>query len=116
MIFVALGLLAALLFALAKVFDNAPWSSLAEYGEYVNWEMKYLKIGVIAGRVVGGIAFLASYWYCIDTYGYLLGFGLGWLPSGILFVVTQWVTLWVWPLLVVGSAGVAFAIAYTSGI
>jgi hypothetical protein len=111
MIFVALGLLAALLFALAKVFDNAPWSSLAEYGEYVDWQTRYLKIGVIAGRLVGGIAFVASYWYCIDTYGYLLGFGLGWLPSAILFNVTHWVVVYVWPLLFVGVAGVALAIA-----
>ena len=30
---------------------------------------------------IGGLVFLASWAYCTVTYGFLLGFGLGWLPS-----------------------------------
>ena len=36
------------------------------------------------GIVVAVIAFCGSWIYCIAEYGYLLGFGLGWLPSIIL--------------------------------
>lgn len=44
----------------------------------------YWAIGQGIGVVGWWITFLASWWYCAATYGYLLGFGLGWLPSFIL--------------------------------
>jgi len=31
--------------------------------------------------VTGGIAFFVSWGYCVAEYGFLLGLGLGWLPS-----------------------------------
>lgn len=42
------------------------------------------------GRDISGplckIVFLCFWWYCTSEYGFLFGFGLGWLPSGILAV------------------------------
>ena len=32
------------------------------------------------------VVFFCSWWYCTSEYGFLFGFGLGWLPSGILAV------------------------------
>lgn len=50
------------------------------------------------GYVFGVIAFFVSWIYCIATYGFLFGLGLGWLPS--LFVAGVVGSLW--PLIVVG--------------
>ena len=33
--------------------------------------------------VVYAVVFVVSYIYCIARYGFLLGLGLGWLPSGL---------------------------------
>jgi hypothetical protein len=30
------------------------------------------------------LTFAAAWFYCAATYGFLFGFGLGWLPAGIL--------------------------------
>ena len=79
MLLFGLALLAGLLFALSEMTN-----SLNE---------RYLLVGLYAAYLVAGIAFLGSYCYCIATYGYLLGFGLGWLPSGILAFIAWWVTL-----------------------
>lgn len=44
------------------------------------------------GKLVGGIVFFTSWVYCAFTYGFLLGFGLGWIPSMILciFAIALW--------------------------
>lgn len=40
------------------------------------------------GRALVGLCAFATFgvawWYCAETYGFLFGFGLGWLPAGIL--------------------------------
>lgn len=33
--------------------------------------------------IFAGIIFIFSWYYCISNYGYLFGFGLGWIPSAI---------------------------------
>lgn len=57
---------------------------------------EYLTIGAWHGRIVGVIAFIGGWIYCTATYGFLLGFGLGWIPSGILagIVATALIFLW----------------------
>ena len=40
------------------------------------------------------ITFVICYIYCIATYGFLLGVGLGWLPSGIVARIVGFL----WPL------------------
>jgi low affinity Fe/Cu permease len=54
------------------------------------------------GWIVGFVVFLASYYYCITTYGYLLGFGLGWLPSFMAAGLAGLATLFLWPVAAVG--------------
>jgi hypothetical protein len=44
------------------------------------------------------ISFLACWVYCIATYGFLLGVGLGWFPSAIAATV---ISIF-WPLVAIG--------------
>ena len=39
------------------------------------------------GGFTGLITFIGSWIYCIDTYGFLFGLGLGWLPSFFLALI-----------------------------
>jgi hypothetical protein len=41
------------------------------------------------------LVFLGCWIYCIASYGFLLGVGLGWLPSGIVAAVVSFL----WPLI-----------------
>lgn len=47
------------------------------------------------------VVFLGAWGYCAITYGFLLGFGLGWLPASILASILAFV----WPL--IAAAAVA---------
>ena len=58
------------------------------------------------GGVVFLITFIGSWVYCIVEYGYLLGVGLGWLPSLIVAVIAAFL----WPL--IALAIVVLAISY----
>jgi len=49
----------------------------------------YLRIGGWLGIIPALITFVGGWWYCATTYGFLLGFGLGWLPSLILAVLVE---------------------------
>jgi hypothetical protein len=51
------------------------------------------------------ITFIGSWIYCIVTYGYLLGVGLGWLPSIIVAVIAGIL----WPLI---AGVIALAIVF----
>ena len=52
----------------------------------------YTAFAVITGILV----FICSYIYCIASYGFLFGVGLGWLPSIIVAVVAGalWPRVW----------------------
>ena len=54
----------------------------------------------------GAIAFFISYIYCIAEYGFLLGVGLGWLPS----LIVAFVAGVLWPLIVLAIAVVVYLI------
>lgn len=47
--------------------------------------------------IVGVLVFIGAWIYCIVHYGFLLGVGLGWLPSAIVAVVAGML----WPLVVI---------------
>jgi len=49
--------------------------------------------------LVGLAVFAACWLYCIAEYGFLLGGGLGWIPSAI----AAGLAALLWPLLVVGA-------------
>lgn len=53
---------------------------------------------------VGCVTFVGAYIYCTITYGFLFGFGLGWLPSFILawMVMMAFWLLW-YPPIVIGA-------------
>ena len=44
------------------------------------------------------LVFVGCWIYCIASYGFLLGVGLGWLPSGIVATITSFL----WPIAVFG--------------
>lgn len=52
-------------------------------------------IFVVGAWITGFVVFVGSWIYCIATYGYLLGVGLGWLPSIIVAVIAGFL----WPLI-----------------
>jgi hypothetical protein len=56
----------------------------------------YLVIGDILGALIGFATFLGAYIYCISEYGFLFGFGLGWIPSGLLAVIVGQVARFLW--------------------
>jgi hypothetical protein len=43
------------------------------------------------------LVFLCCWIYCISTYGFLLGVGLGWLPSAIVATIAAAL----WPILII---------------
>lgn len=66
-------------------------------------------------RWVGGttwvITFIGAWIGCTAKYGFLLGFGLGWLPSLILASIVGFIAGLLWPLIVLALAGLAVMIA-----
>ena len=62
----------------------------------------YTKVSIIAAC----ISFVVAYIYCIVSYGFLLGLGLGWLPSLIFALIM----FFLWPL--AAAAGVALVVFF----
>lgn len=48
------------------------------------------------------ITFVAAWWHCASTYGFLFGFGLGWLPAAILAAIVGGLAYVAWPLVLFG--------------
>ena len=63
-----------------------------------DWSYWY-KIGF---GITAFITFVGSWIYCIATYGFLFGVGLGWLPSLIVAVIAGAL----WPLIALAIAGI----------
>lgn len=61
----------------------------------------YLVVGHWLGIAAAVVGFFASWIFCASEYGYLLGFGLGWLPSSILAFLLYWATRFLWGLVAV---------------
>ena len=60
-------------------------------------------IGGCLGSLAALIAFFGSWFYCVSEYGYLFGFGLGWLPSLILAAIVFAVVRYLWPIIILGG-------------
>jgi hypothetical protein len=58
----------------------------------------------IGAGITWFLIFIGAWIYCIVSYGFLLGVGLGWLAAGI----TATVLCWFWPLYVAGGAILGF--------
>lgn len=61
----------------------------------------YLAIGEVLGLIVGTLVFFGCWAYCAGTYGFLFGFGMGWLPSSILAFIFRVVAKYLWGPIVV---------------
>ena len=53
------------------------------------------------------IVFVGCWIYCVATYGFLLGVGLGWLPS----IIAAAIVSIFWPLLLIGVVVLIIAIS-----
>jgi hypothetical protein len=60
------------------------------------WGPLYLAIGSVIGYLLGAVTFVGAWWYCAATYGFLFGFGLGWLPAAILAVIVTYAAMFLW--------------------
>jgi hypothetical protein len=58
----------------------------------------YTDLGWICAALTGPATFLAVWIYCGVSYGFLLGFGLGWIPAVILALLVAVATIFLWPL------------------
>ena len=67
----------------------------------------YPQISKGMAGIAGVITFIGAYIYCMSEYGFLLGFGLGWLPSALLAAIVYVVMLVVWPLVLIGAIYIA---------
>jgi hypothetical protein len=58
--------------------------------------LKYIHIGLMLAQLTGAATFLAAWAYCVFAYGFLFGFGLGWLPALILALLVAGATVILW--------------------
>ena len=73
----------------------------------------YLGIGAGLGGFIGFGTFFGAYIYCIATYGFIFGLGLGWIPSAISAAVISQVVRFLWgPIILLAGL---FFIARMSG-
>ncbi len=59
-------------------------------------DRSYFQQAAVFGIFVGLITFVSSWIYCIAAYGFLLGVGLGWLPSLIVAAFAYCLTVLLW--------------------
>lgn len=62
--------------------------------EFYLWGVK------VAGYIIMPLTFIGAWLYCIATYGFLLGVGLGWIPAAISALALGFVGAWGWPVVV----------------
>lgn len=76
----------------------------------------YTGAGFIFGMVTGAITFIGAWIYCVMTYGFVLGLGLGWFPAVICAGIVGWATVFLWgaALLALAAIGVLLLISTAS--
>lgn len=65
------------------------------------FERTYFEVGTKLGLLAAIATFIIAWWWCAAEYGFLLGFGLGWLPSAILAVMVGFAARVLWPLILI---------------
>lgn len=58
--------------------------------------------------VTRAVVFIGCWIYCIASYGFLFGLGLGWLPS----LIAAYLTAWLWPLAVAAIGALIIAVLW----
>lgn len=77
---------------------------------------RYFGIGRVLGGITAFITFWAAWIYCMSHYGFLLGFGLGWLPASILAGILGLAVTVLWgPALLVVALGVFALLSQQQG-
>ncbi len=66
---------------------------------------------VVGAQVIGGLTFIVSWVYCIATYGFFLGFGLGWISSVMLAAILGAL----WPLVVIALIAIIILVMHWAG-
>ena len=64
----------------------------------------YVLLSTGIAWVASVVTFFGCWIYCISTYGFLLGVGLGWLPSGIVAAIVFPIAWAAWPAVAIGIA------------
>jgi hypothetical protein len=75
----------------------------------------YERISAAASNITFWLTFAIAYIYCMATYGFLFGFGLGWLPSYILGLIAGIAAAFLWPILVLAAVGLAIFLLTLEG-
>jgi len=74
----------------------------------IDWNFDWDSVYRIGGYITGVITFIVCWIYAIASWGFLLGVGLGWIPSLFIAVIARFI----WPLLalvlIIGLCVVAF--------
>lgn len=65
------------------------------YKEPSVWQVIY-NVGALG---TGALVFIGSWIYCIFSYGFLFGLGLGWLPSIFVAIVAGFIWPGLWALI-----------------
>lgn len=60
------------------------------------WGDEYLGFGILHGSYAALFTFIGVWIYCVATYGFLLGLGLGWLPAAILAGIVHFAFVFLW--------------------
>lgn len=64
----------------------------------------YFVVGGILGSIVGFVIFCACWFYCVATYGFLVGVCLGWIPAAIVSGIVGVIVALFWgPIVVLGA-------------
>ena len=64
----------------------------------------YLLVGRGVGGILGVLAFIATWVFCIARFGLVFGIGLGWIPAAIVGMVLSVLVAWLWlPLLLLAA-------------
>jgi hypothetical protein len=58
--------------------------------------ISYAGIDVVFGVAAGAVTFIGAWAYCVMTYGFVLGLGLGWFPAAICAGIIGWATVFLW--------------------
>jgi len=56
----------------------------------------YAGVGFVFGVIAGIVTFIAAWAYCVMSYGFVLGLGLGWFPAAICAGIVGWATVFLW--------------------
>lgn len=59
----------------------------------------YVIVGHLAGIAAWIAAFFGAWWYCATEYGFLWGFGFGWVPAFILAGISYVIARFAWPII-----------------